>query len=221
MFHQSIKRSTSVVLATLMIFGFVATTFAGGFQLSVEVPSATSAHKSKDAVLFVGTYGCHKPTDATISAAAEGVVNGERRSLPLELVYESTGVYAVKQQWPSEGSWILAITGEYNGMTSTLIVDLAAKGKVHADTRLEPGNRKGPHARMIQRKPTTAEIDSAIKAAAGNISKLRPESFQEEPAASRSGALVVSSMGALLFVVGFVTISRRRRARLAATEEKR
>src|SRR5215216_3793782 len=210
MLDKSVKRSISIVLATLVVFGSVATTFAGGFQLSVEVPEAQTAHKLKDAVLFVRTFGCHQPADANVSAAAEGIVNGQRRSMPLEMAYDSTGVYGIKQQWPSEGSWILAITGEYNGMTSTLIVDLGANGKVHSDTRLDPGNGKGPHARMIRRKPTTAEIDSALKAVTGNISKLSSDSFTEERS-SRPGALVISGMGAFLFVVGFVTLSRRRR----------
>jgi hypothetical protein len=216
---KSIKRSISIVLATLVTFGCVATTFAGGFQLSAEVPESASAHKLKDAVLFVRTYGCHQPADAAVSAAAEGVVNGERRSLPIELVYDSTGVYGIKQQWPSEGSWILAITGEYNGMTSTLIIDLGANGKVHSNTRLNPGERKGPHARMLQRKPTTAEIDSALKAVTGNISLLPSDTFTEK-STSRTGALIVSGMGAFLFVVGFVTLSRRRRSRQAAAENK-
>src|SRR5215216_2446235 len=111
---KSIRRSVSIVLATLVIFGFAATAFAGGFYLSVEVPEGAATNQLKDAVLLVRPYGCHKPTDSTVSAIAEGVVNGERRTLPLELAYDSAGVYAVKRQWPAEGSWVLAITGEYN-----------------------------------------------------------------------------------------------------------
>lgn len=214
---KSVRRSISVVLATLMIFGYVATTQAGGFQLSIEAPADASAHKVKEAVLIVGTYGCHKPADAILSATAEGVVNGQRRSLPLELVYDSTGVYAVKQQWPSEGSWVLSITGEYNGITSTLIVDLGPNGQVHPDTKLEPGNRKGPHARMLQRKPTTAEIDTALKAVSRDISRVSPDLFTQQPE-SRSGALLVSGMGAFMFVIGFVTLSRRRRSRREGAE---
>lgn len=216
---QSIKRSVSIVVATLVIFGYVATGFAGGFQLSVETPSAGSTHQLKDAVLFVRTFGCYKPTDAALSATAEGIVNGQRRSLPLELVYDSTGVYALKQQWPSEGSWVLAITGEYRSIISTLIVDLGPKGKVHSDTRLEAGSRKGTHALIMQRKPTTAEIDSALKAVAGNISQSSPDGFVER-SASQPGAWVVGGLGAFFFLIGFVSLTRRK-ARARATAAHR
>jgi hypothetical protein len=212
---QSVKRSISVVVATLAIFGYVATGYAGGFQLSVESASATSTHKTKDAVLFVQTFGCHTPADAAVTATAEGVVNGERRSLPLELVYDSTGVYALKQQWPSEGSWVLAITGEYNGITSTLIVDLGPNGKVHPGTRMVPGERKGVHARLMQRKPTPAEIDSALKAVTGNVSQL-PSDDSSEKATSQRAAWVVGGLGAFFFLAGFAALTRRARPGLAA-----
>ena len=209
--NQSIKRSVSIVVATLVIFGYAATGFAGGFQLSVESASATSTHKTKDAVLFVQTYGCHTPADAAVTATAEGVVNGERRSLPLELVYDSTGVYALKQQWPSEGTWVLAITGEYNGLTSTLIVDLGPNGKVHPGTRMAPGERKGVHARLMQRKPTPAEIDSALKAVTGNVSQLSPDGPTDNTA-SQPAAWVVGGLGAFFFLAGFAALTRRSRS---------
>ncbi|HVG18324.1 MAG TPA: hypothetical protein VNI02_04675 [Blastocatellia bacterium] len=212
---QSIKKSTSVIAATLVIFGCVATGLAGGFQLSVETPSAT--HQLKDAVLFVRTFGCNTPADAKLSATAEGVVNGERRSLPLELTYDSTGVYALKQQWPSEGAWVLAITGEYNSFISTLIVDLGPNGKVHPGTRLDPGHRKGTHALIVQRKATTAEIDSALKTAAGNISQLSPDGFIDKPA-SQPAAWVVGGVGAFFFLVGFAALTRKARSKSAASD---
>ena len=215
--NESVKRSVTVVVAALVIFGSVATALAGGFQLSVEVPTAADTHQLKDAVLFVRTYGCHTPTDAVVSATAEGVVNGERRSLPLEVVYDSKGVYAIKQQWPSEGSWVLAITGEYSGLTSTLIVDLGPGGKVHPGTRLDPGNVKGMHARMIRHKPTTADIDAALKMAVGNISRSGGEGLTDS-AASQPGRWVASGMGAFFFLIGFVALNRKRRSRSTAAQ---
>lgn len=209
--NRSIKRSVSVVLAALITFGCVATALAGGFQLSVETPSGAATGQLKDAVLLVRTFGCHTPADARVSATAEGVVNGERRSLPLEVAYDSTGVYALKRQWPSEGSWVLAITGEYSSFTSTLIVDLGPNGNVHPGTRLEPGSRKGTHALVMPRKATTAEIDSALKAA-GNVSLLSPDGFIEKRA-SQPAAWVVGGVGAFFFLVGFAALTRRARSK--------
>jgi hypothetical protein len=47
-----------------------------------------------------------------------------------------------------------------------------------------------------------------------------PSDTFTEKSTSRTGALIVSGMGAFLFVVGFVTLSRRRRSRQAAAENK-
>jgi hypothetical protein len=210
--NRSIKRSVSVVVAALIVFGCVARGLAGGFQLSVETPSGAAAGQLKGAVLLVRTFGCHTPADAKVSATAEGVVNGERRSLPLEVAYDSTGVYALKRQWPSEGSWVLAITGEYNSFTSTLIVDLGPNGNVHPGTRLEPGSRKGTHALVMPRKATTAEIDSALKAVAGNVSQLSPDGSIDSRA-PRPAAWVVGGVGAFFFLVGFATLTRRTRSK--------
>src|SRR5215216_4729495 len=103
--------------------------FAGGFQLSVETPAANNA-KTKDAALIVRTYGCMQPADAVVTASAEGLVNGKRQSVPLELAQVETGAYMLKQQWPSEGFWVVNINGEYKGMTNSLLVELGPNGKV-------------------------------------------------------------------------------------------
>jgi hypothetical protein len=58
-----------------------------------------------------------------VTATAVGVVNGERRSIPLELKpLGEPGVYALSQQWPKEGKWVIQFVGR-NGeqFTNTLI----------------------------------------------------------------------------------------------------
>jgi len=58
----------------------VSTALAGGFQLSVEVPPSPADPEFKNAVLLVRTFGCHQPTDATVSATAQGLVKGRRQN---------------------------------------------------------------------------------------------------------------------------------------------
>src|SRR3977135_431760 len=135
---------------------------AGGFQLSVETPSSSSDAQMKDAVLIARTFGCHQPADAKLSATAEGLVNGARKSVALELRSIGSGVYAIKQQWPPEGAWVLAITGAYNGMTSSVLVEIGTNGKVLPGTRLDAGAVKGVHARGARRQWVAAEIDKAL-----------------------------------------------------------
>lgn len=88
---------------------------AGGFGLSVALPPATTDASVRDAVLTVRPEGCRGP-GATVSARAEGLVNGRRRSVPLRLTLVSTDaegvrLYALRRQWPMKGTWVLAFTG--------------------------------------------------------------------------------------------------------------
>lgn len=182
--------------------------FAGGFQLSLETPSGADP-QLKDAVLIVRTFGCHQPADAKLSASAEGLINGNRKSLPLELRSIGSGVYALKQQWQSEGRWVLALTGAYNGMTSSVLVELGANGKVIPGTRLEEGNLKGVHARGVRRVWLAEDIDSALRSTAATAAP----SEGDGPAYSTPNAVIwLLGLGASVFTIGFVRLALRVRA---------
>jgi hypothetical protein len=185
---------------------------AGGFQLSVEAPASNSP-QLKDAALVVRTFGCMTPADAVLSATAEGLVNGKRTSLKLEMAQAGTGVYTIKQQWPLEGFWVIAINGEYKGMTSSMLVELGPGGKVHANTKLVEGTRKGPHVRGSSRKWAAADIESTLQSlAAGKAQASSEGNTDVTPASSRPTTLIIAGLGAFLFLIGFVTITRRARA---------
>jgi hypothetical protein len=204
LFNKINRKSGYILLASLMIFGSFITAFAGGFQLTVEAPASGDAHL-KDAALLVRTFGCHTPADANVTATAEGIVNGRRQSIPLDLKPDATGVYQIKQQWPAEGTWMLAFTGTYNGMTCTVFVDLAANGKVHPDTRIEAGRKTGTHARAFYRKPTSDDIESALKSLTGSVGQVDPHST------ARPAAIVAGGAGAFLFLVGITALTKRAR----------
>ena len=97
--------------------------FAGGFWLQAGNPEANPAAGKLGAVVIIKAVGCHDPATAKVTATAVGVVNGERRSIPLELKpLGEPGVYALSQQWPKEGKWVIQFVGR-NGeqFTNTLI----------------------------------------------------------------------------------------------------
>lgn len=97
------------------VFG-AATMFAGGFNLEFGNPAANPDAKAKDAVVIVRAVGCHSPEKAVFTGMAEGVVNGKRQTIPLTLTaLDQPGVFAVKQQWPREGAWVLIFTGSIDG----------------------------------------------------------------------------------------------------------
>jgi hypothetical protein len=143
---------------------FVPQALAGGFQISVERPGKGDT-ELKDAVLLVRPYGCHHPEDANLTASAEGIVNGKRQSIPVQLIKTSKGVFAIKQQWATSGAWVLNISGAYLGATRSLLVELGTQGKVQI------GNDSNVVARKADRKFTPAEIDSALQDVSGKIAR--------------------------------------------------
>jgi hypothetical protein len=196
----------TVTFAALLALAGAAGVFAGGFQLAVEASGGAQAG-SKDAALVVRTFGCHQPADANVTVMAEGVVGGRRQSLPVELKADAKGVYSIRQQWPSEGKWVLVLTGTYNGMTSTVFVELGERGKVYADTRLDEWKSEGTHARGIRRKPTAGDVEAALKSNIGSIAMTEPPSRSIPP-----GAIAAGGAGAFLFLAGIVALKRRRQA---------
>lgn len=96
--------------------------------ISIESPvnpfdaSARGAAFLIHAALREGT-----PTLANVSGTAEGLVNGTRKSITLH--FDSTsrpGVFAVRKQWPPEGTWLLRISL----LTTTAIVSIDHAGNV-------------------------------------------------------------------------------------------
>ncbi|HWO02513.1 MAG TPA: hypothetical protein VNS63_24925 [Blastocatellia bacterium] len=203
----SIKRF--VPFCALALVALAPAAIAGGFQLSVEAPNASSGSHSKDAALIVRTFGCHTPADAAITASAEGLVNGKRQSVNLEPAPYATGVYEIKKQWPSEGAWVVYVSGAYNGMTSSLLVELGPNGSVRPDTKIAEGQLKGRYARGERRKFTAQEIDSALQGLAGKVSQVDGT----ELPSSVSAPVIVSGLGAFLFLAGYAAITRRGKSR--------
>jgi hypothetical protein len=67
------------------------------------------------------------PAIGDVSGTAEGLVNGVRRSMPLRIDTTSRpGVFAVRKQWPAEGTWVLRI----RLLTTTALVSIDRAGNV-------------------------------------------------------------------------------------------
>jgi len=193
----------AVSFAALLALVSVPSAKAGGFQISVQPPD-TAKMSMKDAVLVVRTFGCMQPADANVTITAEGIVAGRRQSLPVELHADDTGVYAIRQQWPAQGRWVLVLTGALHGMTSTVFVELGDKGKVYADTLLEAGQLTGKHARGFRRSPTARDVEAALKSNIGSIAEAAPQ-----PSVVPSSAIAAGGAGAFLFLVGIAALKRR------------
>jgi hypothetical protein len=125
--------------------------FAGGFYLTLGNPEANPEARKLNAAIVVQAAGCHDPAAAEITATAVGLVNGERRTIPLKLTKLSqAGAFAVAQQWPREGKWVIEISGRNAGMFTNTLVTAGPDGV----DRL--------HARYAMKAFTPADIDSLL-----------------------------------------------------------
>jgi hypothetical protein len=129
--------------------------------LSIEAPVNPFDPDTRTAVLLVHAMVREGATSVgDLSGSAEGLVRGTRQSVPLR--FDTTarrGVYAVRRQWPTEGTWLLRITLL---RSTTALVTLGPTGDVVASrvpTRTS-GGQTLPRAVAMQ------EIDSALAGAA-------------------------------------------------------
>ncbi len=143
------------VLGLLLIVTCVAATVAGGFQLRVDVPQDDS-----DVVVLVRTYRCHQPEKAKVTGTAEGLVDGQRVSVPLTLKTVEKGVYSVERQWSARGAWVLAFSGSYAGQHTSTVVTLDDQGKV-AVRETERGTELD--ALILPRKLKSSDVERALQ----------------------------------------------------------
>lgn len=148
MAHRSKIALRMPALALILALAGSAPSLAGGPpSFSFQAPDLSGKRTSSSPVLVVHAFSCHEPTDAALRAHAEGIVNGERQTIPLEL--ESAGkigVYNVARQWPAQGSWALVFSLDRGGQTTAL---------VKLDSRGEPVFDAGPGG---QRQLTTGSV---------------------------------------------------------------
>jgi hypothetical protein len=140
-------RKTLVVLMAL-----AGQVFAGGFILQLGNPEASAEARKLGAVVTVQAAGCHDPATAKVSATAIGVVNGQRRTMPLEVKGLSTpGMFAIVGQVPKEGKWVVELVGT-NGeqFTNTLV----AAG---------PNGIDRLHAKWNMQKFAAADVDAMLR----------------------------------------------------------
>ena len=126
--------------------------FAGGFYLVLGNPEASPLASKLNAVLTIQATGCHDPAMATLAATAIGVVNGERREIPLKLEKMPTaGMYALTQQWPKEGRWVIKLTGKVDAMFTNSLIPVGPEGV----DRL--------HDRANYKEFSAADVDAMLK----------------------------------------------------------
>ena len=129
---------------------------ASAQNLSLTIGNSVAGQNfaMKSAQFVFRINGCADLSKAQVTATAEGSVNGVRRSTPLHLVLgQPPGVYAVSQQWGTDGKWVVGITANCGTETTAAIVP------VNGNSFVREGIQMLPHT------PSKAEIEAAVAAA--------------------------------------------------------
>jgi hypothetical protein len=131
----------------------VALARAEGFSFTIGSPVASQEFQMKTAAFVFRTEGCAEPAKPQITATAEGIVKGARRSLVLKVLAGSKpNVYAVFQQWPAEGDWVVDLKGTCASASAGAVVPIGPKGFIRESSKFFP------------RAATDAEVETSLKA---------------------------------------------------------
>lgn len=142
--------AAGLVIATVAI--------AGPPWMSVEVPANPFDQGTRGAFAVVHTYHHEVATPYVVSGTAEGMVNGQRRSLRLDTRPTGRGgSYAIHRNWGDEGVWVLKIGVE--DVEIGAAVGVGADGEV-AFVRVPRGRNGAP------RQVARGEVETMLAALA-------------------------------------------------------
>jgi hypothetical protein len=127
--------------------------------LSIESPVNPFDSSTAGAVFLVhAATRDGAPGLASVSGSAEGLVDNARRTIALRFDATSIpGVFAVRKQWPTEGTWIVRVS--LASTTAIVVLDRAGNvASVRVPTTLANG-------RPIPRAVVARDIDSTLTVA--------------------------------------------------------
>ena len=152
----------TLALVTALSLPAFSAAHAGPPWIAIEYPANPFDRTSRDAFLTVRTYHHGNLMAKTVTGTAEGVVNGKRQSMALDIRPGSqAGMYAVRWQRPAAGRWVLVINSGSGGVTdATAVVEISPTGGVAGvtvPTRAIGGGWISP------RPVAAAEIDALLQ----------------------------------------------------------
>ena len=162
MFTRHLARAAAVL--ALVALGGTAPTSGrfGPAWISIEYPANPYDRDTREAYLVVHAFHHQVATGLPVEGRAEGLVSGARKTIPLTFRPTSrTGAFALDQQWPKDGNWILVITakqGEHGGATA--LVEIGRDGRV-SSVRV-PTRRMPDNGYVIPADVTAADVDAAL-----------------------------------------------------------
>jgi len=152
-----------LAIATILSALVVTTAIAGPPWIAIEYPVNPHDPNTRGTFCTVRTYHHGDLMSYEISGTAEGLVNGKRESVRLDIRrLPQAGMYAVRWQKPAQGNWALVISTARDGhyMASALI-DVDARGRV-ASVSVPSDPIEGGRW-QVPRKIANAEVESLLR----------------------------------------------------------
>jgi hypothetical protein len=133
-----------------------ATPAFGGPWISIESPANPYDQATSGSLFLVHTFHHGAKADLPVVGKAEGLVNGERKSVALALTRSSQpGTQGVRKQWDDRGTWMVLLTASEHGGSVQAVVEIDADGSV--------GKVTVPTASGRPKLLGAAEIDRTLK----------------------------------------------------------
>ncbi len=193
------------ILATAPLLVAATIAIAGPPWISIEYPPNRLDKETRGALALVRIYHHQNAGQFPVEGTAEGIVDGERVSLPLKFAaVGSNGVWAVWGDIPEDGNWVLAIHGT-DGVSHTEISILAAlaDGNQEISFVKVPRSREGNWPRAASDRDVESMLRQAVVMAEAQGRSPFTAITVGEAAMGLGGAL-------LLLPFGLVAIRRRR-----------
>jgi hypothetical protein len=128
----------------------------GGPWISIEAPANPYDQTTHGAVLLVHTFHHGAKVDLPLVGKAEGLVDGERKSVALTLAKSSqVGTRSVRNEWGKKGIWTVVLTASEGQASIQAVAEMNADGSVG---RISVPSKNGrPHLLSV------AEIDQGLR----------------------------------------------------------
>jgi hypothetical protein len=162
-------RSLAVAALASALLAAPRPALAGPPWISIELPANPYDQSTRGAFLLVHAFHHGTAVGYIVTGTAEGIVNGERRSVKLEFTETSRdGVHALKRTWPKQGTWTLVIKANQGPEdAATAVVELGPDGEVAA-IRV-PTMQRG--AWTVPAPVSLADVDASLRARAATLAR--------------------------------------------------
>lgn len=141
----------------------------GAPWIALEAPANPMDPATRDAAFVVRAYYHERPVGYEVTGTAEGLVDGRRESIELDVRATSQpGVYAVIRNWPDEGRWVVNLASGTPNAPVTLLAELGPNGGVVGESVF--GGLSASLAlgsiQVVSGKVAAERVDTALRAMA-------------------------------------------------------